>query len=134
MSPQLRRFLACAILTPAIFLGSLYLQPEWVASVGCLLALFLGLPISIVLYLDYVRARAASSPTLTLQTRVLAVPISLLGLASVVIGLGIIGWVLFNVFIERQPSYTGDTWLPSIGVGPLLVIFGWRQLRRPLSD
>ena len=133
VSPQLRRFLACAILTPAVFLGSLYLQPDWLASVGCILALFLGLPLAIVLYLEYVRARAAGSPVPTLPTRALAAPIALLGFASLAIGIGIVGWVLFNVLIERQPAYTGDARLPSLGLGPLLILFGWRQLRRPLS-
>lgn len=133
MSPQLRRFLACATLTPVTFVGSLYLRPEWVASVGCLLAVFLGAPISILSYLDFVRARAAASPTITPTTRVFAAPVALLGLASLAIGLALIGWVLFNVFIERQPSYTGDAVWPSFGVGPLLIIFGWRQLRRPFT-
>jgi hypothetical protein len=122
------------VLTPAVFLGSLYLQPEWLASVGCILALFLGLPISIIFYLDYVRARAAEPEGLDLPTRILAAPIALLGVVSLAIGLAIVGWVLFNEFIERQPSYTGNALLPSLGVGPLLILFGWRQLRRPLSQ
>jgi amino acid transporter len=112
----------------------MYLRPDWLASVGCILALFIGAPISIVLYLDYARTRAADAVELTSTTRALGTPIAMLGLASLAIGLGIMGWVLFNVFIEHQPSYTGKAWLPSFGIGPVLVVFGWRRLRRPLSE
>jgi hypothetical protein len=125
--------MACAILTPVTFAGSLYLRPEWAATVGCLVALFLGVPLTILFYVDFVRARAAASPTVTRSTRALAAPIALFGLISLAIGLALIGWVLYNVFVERMPSYRSDTWLPSFGIGPLLVLFGWRQLRRPFS-
>jgi hypothetical protein len=54
VSSQRRRLLVTAALTPAIFVGSLYLHPEWLASVGCLIA-FAGLVASVLLYLDYRR-------------------------------------------------------------------------------
>jgi type IV secretory pathway TrbL component len=39
----------------------------------------------------------------------------LMGLLASVIGTAIIVWVLYNVFIEVQPEYTGPTLIASLG-------------------
>jgi hypothetical protein len=63
------------------------------------------------------------------------VPLALLGLVCLVAGVTIIGWVIYNVFIERQKQYTGPTFiigLGSFGVGVPLVVYGWFTLRSVL--
>jgi hypothetical protein len=47
-------------------------------------------------------------------------------------GVAIIGWVLYNIFVERQKEYTGPRFilgLGSFGVGVPLVLYGWFTLR-----
>ena len=58
---------------------------------------------------------------------VMGMPQALLGLVTATAGLGIIGWVLYNTLVERQPEYTGG--LMTLGVGPALVLFGMTWLR-----
>lgn len=68
------------------------------------------------------------------MTRTLSTPVAVLGLVSLLLGLSVVAWVLFNVFFEQQPSYSDDALLPSFGAGPLLVILGWRRLRKALAE
>ncbi len=58
---------------------------------------------------------------------VMGVPQALLGLISAGVGLSIIGWVLYNTFIERQPQYSGG--FLTLGIGPTLVLFGLAWVR-----
>ncbi len=53
---------------------------------------------------------------------VMGVPQALLGLLSIVIGLGIIGWVIYNSFWEPDPHFTSS--FLSFGIGPALILTG----------
>lgn len=65
-----------------------------------------------------------------LAVRTLAsIPSFVFGATSVFIGLAIVGWVLYNVFIETLPAYTGHMLLPSLGIGPILVYWGYSTLK-----
>jgi hypothetical protein len=60
------------------------------------------------------------------------VPLALFGLLCLVAGVAIIGWVIYNVFVERQKEYSGPRWilgLGSFGVGVPLMLYGWFTLR-----
>ena len=60
------------------------------------------------------------------------VPLALFGLVCIVAGGSVIGWVLYNVFIERRKEYAGPHLvfgLGSFGVGVPLVLYGWFTLR-----
>jgi hypothetical protein len=52
-----------------------------------------------------------------------------LGVLAVFLGLGIIGWVCYNEFIERLPQYGGFHWWEPFGIGPALVTTGWYWLK-----
>lgn len=52
----------------------------------------------------------------------LGVPQALLGLCCVALGVTMIGWVLYNMFIERDEHYTGG--LMAFGFGPAMVLLG----------
>jgi len=55
----------------------------------------------------------------------LALPIALLGLISIIIGVAIVAWVLYNQFIERQPQYKAPiSYLGLFGIGPSLIGMG----------
>lgn len=53
---------------------------------------------------------------------VMGVPQALLGLTCFVWGAGIVLWVLYNVFVERQPGF--PSLVLGLGVGPGLIAFG----------
>jgi uncharacterized membrane protein YfcA len=67
-----------------------------------------------------------STPS-TMMRILLATPKALLGLVSILFGVSIVVWVFYNVFIERQPLYTGPDLvysLSSFGIGPALIFMG----------
>lgn len=57
----------------------------------------------------------------------MGMPQALFGVGVAIIGLGIIGWVLYNSFVERQEQYSGG--FMTLGMGPVLVLFGTAWLR-----
>ena len=74
------------------------------------------------------RERSASKPTKALAV-LLALPSLLMGLVALSIGVSIVLWVLYNVFIHREPEYTGPTLvysLGSFGIGVPLIALGVR--------
>jgi hypothetical protein len=61
-----------------------------------------------------------------------ALPLALFGFVCLFAGVAIIGWVLYNVFVERQKEYGGPSFLfglGSFGIGAPLVLYGWFTLR-----
>jgi hypothetical protein len=89
------------------------------------LPLLLTLLLALLYWLDLGRAiRAARHPSPWMRALglLMGVPQALLGLLSCAIGLGLIGWVLYNSLVERQPGYSGG-WL-SVGIGPALLLIG----------
>jgi multisubunit Na+/H+ antiporter MnhC subunit len=76
-----------------------------------ILTFLVGFIASIVYFFDVGRElRQISNPTRNERILgiVFGVPQALLGLTSVVIGISIFVWRLYNVFIERQPEYTSS--------------------------
>ena len=127
------RFLLAASVT--VGLGALpFLLPaswETAATICALVALLLGLPVTIATLLDITQdASVQASPWGWL----LRVPAMVFGLVSCVIGLSITGWVLYNVFVERLPEYTGPgnvvaLFFCGFGMALPMVAFGWHLLR-----
>jgi|SRR6185369_7866787 uncharacterized membrane protein len=58
------------------------------------------------------------------------VPIRLLDLASLTIGVAIVAWLVYNIFVGRQAQFTGVRSDFQLAVPILLIIFGWRWLKR----
>lgn len=90
-----------------------------------LLFIFVGLPVLILAWIDLgSELRRLENPTLLQKVlgALFGVPQAVLGITSVLIGLSIIGWVLYNSLIETQPQYSGG--FLTLGVGPALVIIG----------
>ena len=52
----------------------------------------------------------------------MALPQALFGLTSLLVGLGIAAWVLYNTFVERLPHYSGG--FLTLGIAPVLVMAG----------
>lgn len=51
-------------------------------------------------------------------------PVFAFGVLGVVIGTSIILWVLYNVFVERQPEFIVPALVGGFGMGPAILLFG----------
>ena len=94
------------------------------------LSFLAGLLASILYWVDLgreLRQTQSAGTTARILGVVMGVPQALLGLISAGVGLSIIGWVLYNTFIERQPQYSGG--FLTLGIGPILVLFGLAWVR-----
>lgn len=90
----------------------------------------ISLPLAVLYWIDLgrqLRNVQGGGRMMRLLGIVMGVPQALFGLAVVLVGLAIIGWVLYNTFVERQEQYSGG--LMTLGIGPVLVLFGTGWLR-----
>ncbi|MEG2803262.1 hypothetical protein [Stenotrophomonas sp.] len=109
--------LATTLLSPPLAV----ITGQWFFLLLCLLSL----PTSILYWMDVGRAlRNGDVPgrARRLAGLLMGLPQALFGLLSAGMGLSLIGWVLYNSLVERQPSYSGGflTW----GLGPALTWIG----------
>ena len=95
-----------------------------------LLFIFVGIPLLILSWVDLGRAiRGAQNQTRLLFTLgiLFGFPQAVFGILAMICGISIIGWVVYNAFVKRQPEYGGG--FLTFGIGPALVVFGWFWLR-----
>jgi hypothetical protein len=128
-----RSFSVALATTVGLFALAFWIPQESIATTLAVLSLLLGLPISILLYRDGLRTRQETSPSSTLTSAVLALPVRILGATCLIAGLAILAWVAYNVLIERQPEFTGIRFGGQLLTPVLLVVFGYRWVRRPTS-
>lgn len=98
----------------------------------------LGIPAALVFSILYwldlaqeLRSRPNKSRVVLVAGLLMAVPQALFGLLCALMGIGIVAWVLYNSFVERQPQYLGG--FLTLGVGPALVLFGLGWLASAFS-
>jgi hypothetical protein len=97
-----------------------------------ILYMFLLIPIEILRSIDFYRTNDGATLLRRIFNALFRVPLALFGLVCLVAGVAIIGWVAYNVFVERQKEYTGPRFifgLGSFGIGAPLVLYGWFTLR-----
>jgi hypothetical protein len=103
-----------------------------VATVLGIVYIFLLIPVGILRMIEFYRTNGGTSLLSRIFNAVFRVPLALFGLVCLLTGVAIIGWVLYNIFVERQKEYTGPRFilgLGSFGVGVPLVLYGWFTLR-----
>ena len=101
-------------------------------AIVVLIYMLLLVPIGILRMVDFYRTNDGTTLFGCAFNALFRVPLALFGLVSLVIGMAIIVWVLYNVFVERQRQYTGPRFilgLGSFGIGAPLVVYGWVTLR-----
>ncbi len=89
------------------------------------LPIILSLPAIVLYWMDFgreVRSACNLGPYARAVGIAFGVPQALFGILAVVLGLGLVAWVLYNSFIERLPQYSGG--FLTLGIGPLVVLFG----------
>ena len=131
--PPFRSFSIALACTAGLFAVAFWLPGEELATTVAILSLFLGLPVCILLYRDGLRARQEAGPSNRVATAVLGMPIRILGAICLVTGLAVLGWLAYNLLIERQPEFTGVWSWQQVLVPVLLVVYGYRWARRPLA-
>ena len=127
-----KRFGIAAGLTVAAFSSAFWIPISDLAVVVAIASIFLGLPITILLYRDGLRAVQASHGA-AITTTVLSLPIRILGGTSCIAGAAILLWLAYNIFIDRQPQFTGVRTIGQLTLPIILIIFGYRLVRRPLA-
>lgn len=109
-------------LSCCLFIGSLLLLGEngWF-SIGLVVAL----PLIILYWIDLgreLRESTNSGRFCRMMGLLMGVPQALFGVACAVIGLSIIGWVLYNLFWKLDPDYIGV--VPELTTSSLLTLYG----------
>lgn len=124
---QLRAFGTAGLCTIALFAIAAWIPNEVIDFVAWLIAVLLGLPVSILTKVHAVRSAApAGRPVLGTHTFLLRV----LGALSVPLGVGILGWQTYNFIVRRPPEFTGLTAIAQALLVVMLIAFGYRLLRR----
>jgi ABC-type phosphate transport system permease subunit len=85
----------------------------------------IALPLTILWWFDLCRELRNSDSASSFRRAVgllMGLPQAIFGLLSLVIGISIIAWVIYNSFWQRNPHYTGG--FLTFGAGPALVLFG----------
>jgi len=54
-------------------------------------------------------------------------------LLALLIGSGMILWILYNELVERQPQYVRPPLAGAFGIAPLMLAFGWYWGRDALT-
>lgn len=122
--------LAC---TSGLFALAFWIPQEAIAATSGILSILLGLPICILLYRDGLRTRQTAQPSNGVASTVLELPMRILGAICLLTGIAILAWVAYNLFVERQPQFTSIQSFGQLILPVLLIVFGYRWLRRPLG-
>lgn len=101
------------------------------AGLGIIYILVL-IPFGILRLIDFYRTNDGTTLPRRVFNVLFRMPLALFGLLCLGAGAAIIGWVLYNVLVERQAEYTGPGFivgLGSFGVSVPLLLYGWTTLR-----
>ena len=105
---------------------------QTVGSVLGIVYIILLIPIGILRMIDFYRTNDGTTLLSRIFNALFRVPLALFGLVCLMAGIAIIGWVVYNVFVERRKEYSGPHLifgLGSFGFGVPLMLYGWFTLR-----
>lgn len=135
MPAALKRLLVTIAALGVAIAVAAFAEHDGLGAVVAISTVFIGLPVIVASTIDLVtdlRDGRLAGRSWRFCAHLAAVPVGLFGLASILIGLGIIAWVVYNLF-DPQPEYTGAALLPSFGLAPLFLLFGFHTLRVALT-
>jgi hypothetical protein len=137
MTPAARvavKFCAAVAIMPLSIVAAYLIDAHEVVEVVCGVVFMVALASAFLYMLDLRQAllEVEHANWLARALRMLiALPQAIAGLVSLCSGLAIIGWVLYNSFVERLPEYSGG--FLTFGLSSMLVLFGFGLLRNAFS-
>ena len=126
--PHTRAFGTAILCTFALFAIAAWLPNDAIDLVAWLIAVFLGLPVSI---LSRIHANRSAATTARQKPTALTFALRLLGGLSLLLGVGVLGWQAWNGVVRRLPEYTGLTAIAQAVLLVALIGLGYRLLRWP---
>ena len=95
------------------------------AFMAAIVWLFVSIPVSILVFLDWFRSPSTGGLGRGMRN-IARVPIFLFGAIAVLIGVGVLAWIAYNLFIETQPEFREFRWTSIEGVAAMvsIVMFG----------
>jgi hypothetical protein len=134
MTNSVTKFLiVVALLSTLAYAIGVTTHEAWLTA-WYIIFIFLGLPLLVVTWFDLgrmLRSIPNPSPFVFSLGVFFGVPQAMFGLCALLVGMGIIAWVLYNSFIERLPQYSGG--FLTLGIGPILIFFGVACLRQAFT-
>lgn len=126
---HLRAFGTAGLCTFALFAIAAWFPNGVIDFVAWLIAIFLGLPLSI---LAKVYAGENAAPNGRINPGILTLLIRVFGALSLLLGVGILGWQAYYDFVRRLPGFTSVVTIAQALLSVALIGFGYRLLCRPL--
>ena len=105
---------------------------QTVGTVLGIVYIILLIPFGIMRMIDFYRTNDGMTLLSRIFNALFRVSLALFGLVCLMAGIAIVGWVLYNIFVEHQKEYSGPRLifgLGSFGVGLPLVLYGWFTLQ-----
>lgn len=118
------------LMLPVVFA---LVRDDTVRVVVLLVWMMLVIPVCILHAVDFCEQEQKRSEARLLQT-LLRVPVGLFGAVSLLLGLAMAVWIGYNLFIHREPEFTGpfgvvDVLARGLGLAGLLLGFGASLVR-----
>ena len=97
--------------------------------------LFVAIPVNILVFLDWFRSSSTSGLGRGMRN-IARVPVFLFGVIAVLIGVGVLAWIAYNLLIEMQPEFREFRWTSIEGVGAMVsaLFFGIYLIRLSLGN
>jgi hypothetical protein len=89
--------------------------------------LFISIPVSILVFLDWFRSPPAGGLGRSLRN-IARVPVLLFGVIAVLIGVGVLAWIAHSVLIERRPEFRW-TIIEAVSAMASITMFGVYLIR-----
>lgn len=125
------RLVGALIALLTLILATRFSQSQDWKGIWMILFIFVATPLFIVSLFDTGAAlRGIKNPSFLTKGfgLLLGVPQALFALLAAGIGLSIVGWVLYNTFVQQRPEYTGG--FLTFGIAPIVLLYGLSRLHR----
>jgi hypothetical protein len=93
--------------------------------------LFVSIPVSILVFLDWFRSPSTGGLGRGMRN-IARVPVFLFGVIAVLIGVGVLAWIAYNLLIERQSEFRWT--IEAVGAMASIIIFGIHLIRVSLRN
>jgi len=133
MHQHFRSFASALAFVAGTFALAVWIDVPWLATVFAILSVFVALPLCILLYRDALRKARDTNDAGAVVLAALSFPLRLLGVASVIIGIGTLSWMMYNLIVERQPEFRPGSTKQVLAL-VVFVVYGCRWMLRPLDS